>query len=105
MLCTVLAPNALWFRRLRRRIPVLALVALMVTVGVWLGHFTEVESALARDFLPAAARVYTPSAWEWLLLGGMIGLWFCLFFLFVRLLPMISMFELKEVLHEDLQET
>ena len=60
MLCTVFAPNVLWFRTLRRKVPVLALVALMVTVGVWLGHFTEVESALARDYLPAAWRVYTP---------------------------------------------
>jgi Ni/Fe-hydrogenase subunit HybB-like protein len=104
MLFTVFVPNVLWFRRLRRKVPVLALVALMITAGVWLAHFTEVEASLARDYLPAAWQVYTPSAWEWLLLGGMIGLWFFLFFLFVRLLPMISMFELKEVLHADRQE-
>jgi molybdopterin-containing oxidoreductase family membrane subunit len=76
-------------------------IAAAVVVGVWMAHFVEVETALYRDFLPAAWQVYVPSAWEWALLGGMVGVFMFLFFLFVRLLPMISIFELKEVLHAD----
>ena len=102
--CTLAAPQALWFKAVRRNARVLALVAFLVTVGVWLGHFTEVANTLSRDYLPSAWQVYVPSVWEWLLLAGMIGLWFFLFFLFVRLLPMISIFELKEALHADRQE-
>jgi molybdopterin-containing oxidoreductase family membrane subunit len=93
--------QALWFARLRARPGVLAVIAAAVVVGVWMAHFVEVETALYRDFLPAAWQVYVPSAWEWALLGGMVGVFFLLFFLFVRLLPMISIFELKEVLHAD----
>ncbi len=105
VLFTLAAPQAVWFRAVRRHGLLLGLTALLVTIGVWLGHFTEVANTLSRDYLPSAWQVYVPSVWEWLLLAGMIGLWFFLFFLFVRLLPMISMFELKEALHEDLQDT
>jgi Ni/Fe-hydrogenase subunit HybB-like protein len=104
VVCTLVAPMALWFRAVRRNALTLMPVALLVTIGVWLGHFTEVANTLSRDYLPSAWQVYTPSVWEWLLLAGMIGVWFFLFFLFVRLLPMISMFELKEVLHADQRE-
>jgi hypothetical protein len=68
---------------------------------MWLERFMLVESTLYRDFLPAAWQVYVPSFWEWTTFVGTIGLFFFLFFLFVRLLPMISMFELKEVLYEE----
>ena len=93
--------QALWFARIRARPGLLAVIAAGVVVGVWMAHFVEVETALYRDFLPAAWQVYVPSAWEWALLGGMVGVFMFLFFLFVRLLPMISIFELKEVLHAD----
>ncbi len=104
VVCTLVAPMALWFRAVRYRTGALALIAFLVTTGVWLGHFTEVANSLARDYLPSAYGVYVPSVWEWLLLAGMVGLWLFLFFLFVRLLPMVSIFELKEGLHADRQE-
>lgn len=93
--------QALWFRALRRRTGLLALIAGAVTIGVWLSHFVEVAVPLYRDFLPAAWQVYVPSFWEWALFLGTIGVFFFLYFLFVRLLPMISIFELKEALHAD----
>jgi molybdopterin-containing oxidoreductase family membrane subunit len=93
--------QALWFRAARQSPPALLAIGASVTLGMWLERFMLVESTLYRDFLPATWQVYVPSFWEWSLFAGTIGLFFFLFFLFVRLLPMVSMFELKEVFHEE----
>jgi Ni/Fe-hydrogenase subunit HybB-like protein len=93
--------QALWFRAIRYSPAALVVVAASVTLGMWLERFMLVESTLYRDFLPAAWQVYVLSFWEWATFVGTIGLFFFLFFLFVRLLPMISMFELKEVFYEE----
>ena len=93
--------QACWFRRVRRNARLLLVVGVSVTVGMWLERFMLVTTALYRDFLPSSYQAYVPSFWEWSLFLGTIGVFFFLFFLFVRLLPMISMFEVKEVLHEE----
>ena len=95
----------MWLRPVRYSPAALVLFAASVTLGMWFERFMIVEGALYRDFLPAAGQVYVPDLWEWSLFAGTVGLFFCLFFLFVRLLPMISMFELKEALHDDLRKT
>jgi Ni/Fe-hydrogenase subunit HybB-like protein len=104
ILLNVVIIQALWFRRVRRSGAALVPIAAAVTAGVWLSHFVEIASVLHRDYLPSSWGVYVPSAWEWALFLGTIGLFFFLYFLFVRLLPMISMFELKEVLRQDMAE-
>ena len=86
---------------LRRRVWLLVGVAALVTFGMWIERFMLLTTALYRDFLPSAWQVYWPTFWDWSLFAGTIGLFFFLFFLFVRLLPMISMFEIKEVLREE----
>jgi hypothetical protein len=96
-----LRSRELWFRRVRLSAAALLTIAASVTVGMWLERFMLVESTLYRDFLPAAWQVYVPSFWEWSLFAGTVGTFLFLFFLFVRLLPMISTFELKELLHEE----
>ena len=103
LICNALAIQLLWFRALRRRVWLLFTVAALVTFGMWTERFMLVTTTLYRDYLPSAWQFYWPSFWEWTLFLGTIGLFFFLFFLFVRLLPMISIFEVKEVLHEEKQ--
>jgi molybdopterin-containing oxidoreductase family membrane subunit len=103
LLCNALAIQLLWFPGLRRRVWLLFTVAALVTFGMWTERFMLLTTALYRDFLPSAWQFYWPSFWDWSLFAGTIGLFFFLFFLFVRLLPMISMFEVEEVLHEEKQ--
>ena len=99
--CNVLAIQPLWFPAVRRRVWLLAVIAGLVTFGMWTERFMLLTTALYRDFLPSAWQGYWPSFWDWSLFAGTIGLFFFLFFLFVRLLPMISMFEVQEVLSEE----
>jgi Ni/Fe-hydrogenase subunit HybB-like protein len=89
----------LWWGPVRRSVPALSLIAAVGVIGTWLDHFLLVEAPLAHDFLPSAWRVYTPSIWEWSLFAGTLGVFLFLFLLFVRVMPMMSMFELKELVH------
>jgi Ni/Fe-hydrogenase subunit HybB-like protein len=100
ILCNVLAPQILWFRRMRNNVPVLFMVALIVNVGMWLERFVIVVQSLSRDFLPSSWGNYWPTVWDWATFIGTLGLFAALFFLFVRVLPVISIYEMRELLPE-----
>jgi molybdopterin-containing oxidoreductase family membrane subunit len=93
-----LAPQALWFKRVRSSVPALFVISLIVLVGMWLERFIIIVASLAQDFLPSSWGVYTPTRWDWSTYIGTIGLFLFLFFLFIRLLPMISIFEVRALL-------
>lgn len=86
----------LWFARLRTNQWVLFAIALSVASGMWFERYMLIVTGQTRTFLPAAWDVYRTTIWEWLLFAGTIGVFFMLFLLFARFLPMISIFEVKE---------
>jgi molybdopterin-containing oxidoreductase family membrane subunit len=100
LLCNVLAPQALWFRRIRANVPALFVIAIVVNIGMWLERFIIVVTSLHRDFLPSAWGLYFPTVWDWATFVGTIGLFLALMFLFIRVLPMISIFEMRELVSE-----
>lgn len=93
-------PQALWSARVRQSIPAIFAIAFCVNVGMWLERFIIVITSLHRDFLPSSWGMYYPTGWDWATYAGTIGLFVMLFFLFVRLLPMISMFEMKQIVEK-----
>ncbi|GIW40247.1 MAG: polysulfide reductase NrfD [Candidatus Binatia bacterium] len=104
--CNVVAPQALWFARVRASVPALFVLALVVNVGMWLERFVIVVTSLHRDFLPSSWGMYVPTFWDWATFVGSIGLFLSLLFLFIRFLPMISMFEMRALLPEaEVRET
>ncbi|MEZ4869166.1 MAG: NrfD/PsrC family molybdoenzyme membrane anchor subunit [Caldilineaceae bacterium] len=96
----VVVTQALWFRRVRTSIPLLWIISIIVNVGMWLERFVIVVTSLHRDFVPAAWGIYIPTVWDWATLIGSIGLFLALIFLFIRLLPVISIFEMRELVAE-----
>jgi Ni/Fe-hydrogenase subunit HybB-like protein len=100
LVCNILVPQVLWFARARASVPVLFLVAMTVNVGMWLERFIIVVVSLHRDFLPSSWGMYYPTMYDWSMFLGTIGLFLCLLFLFVRFLPMISIFEMRTMLPE-----
>jgi Ni/Fe-hydrogenase subunit HybB-like protein len=98
--CNVLVPQVLWWKRARSSVPVLFLVALVVLVGMWLERFVIIVTSLHRDFLPSSWGMYSGTIWDWATLLGSIGLFLCLLFLFIRVLPVISIFEMRTLLPE-----
>jgi molybdopterin-containing oxidoreductase family membrane subunit len=98
MLCNVITTQFLWSKRIRTNIPALFAIAIITNIGMWIERFMIVIVSLHRDFLPSSWGIYEPTRWDWAALAGSIGLFFALFYLFIRLLPIISIFELKELL-------
>jgi Ni/Fe-hydrogenase subunit HybB-like protein len=98
--CNVLAPQALWFRRFRRSIPALFCMAMVVNVGMWLERYVIIVVSLSRDFLPSSWGMYHGTPFDWSMFLGSIGLFIALLFLFIRILPMISIFEMRSILPE-----
>ena len=75
-------------------------VAMFVNVGMWLERYVIVVTSLHRDFLPSSWGTYSGTYWDWSLFIGTIGLFLALIFLFIRFLPMISIFEMRTILPE-----
>src|SRR5262249_9143541 len=98
MLCNVLAPQVLWIKNVRTSVPALFIVAMFVNVGMWLERFVIVVTSLHRDFVPSSWRMYYPTVWDWSAFVGTIGLFLTLFYLFIRFLPAISIFEMRTLL-------
>ncbi len=96
--CNVVAPQLFWFKRLRRSIPVMFCVSLLVNVGMWFERFTIIVTSLHRDFLPANWSYYKPTVFDWSVTAGSFGWFFMWFLLFCRVFPAISMAEVKSVL-------
>ena len=100
MLCNIVAPQFLWFKRVRTSPPVLFGIAVVVSIGMWLERFVIVVTSLHRDFLPSSWGMYFPTIWDWATFVGTIGLFLALMFLFIRFLPMISIFEMRTLVPE-----
>jgi len=95
MLCNIVAPQFLWFKRVRSSPPALWVIALIVSIGMWLERFVIIVVSLHRDFLPSSWGMYRPTGWDFTTFVGTIGLFLALLFLFIRFLPMISIFEMR----------
>jgi molybdopterin-containing oxidoreductase family membrane subunit len=89
-----------WFRSVRDNIVLLFILSLLVNVGMWLERFVIIVVSLHRDFLPSSWDMYEPTRWDFGMFAGTIGLFLSLFFLFVRLLPAISIFEVRTLVPE-----
>lgn len=98
LLCNTLAPQILWVRRLRQHPGVLFAVSILVLVGMWLERFIIVVTSLHRDYLPSSWGMFYPTLWDFLTFFGSIGVFMTLFLLFIRLLPMISIAEMRAIL-------
>ena len=98
LLCNFLVPQILWSKRMRRNVLALFVAAMFVNVGMWLERFVIIVTSLNRDFLPSSWDHYSPTEWDFITFFGTVGLFLTLMFLFVRVLPLISIFEMRTLL-------
>jgi molybdopterin-containing oxidoreductase family membrane subunit len=100
LLCNLATPQLLWLKRVRNSPLMLFLISIVVSIGMWLERFVIIVTSLHRDFLPSSWGMYTPTFWDWSTFLGTIGLFLALLFLFIRFLPMISIFEMRTLVPE-----
>src|SRR6266536_5080992 len=97
IVCNVISPQFLWIKNVRTSAVGLFICAMFTNVGMWLERFVIIVTSLHRDFLPSSWGMYHPTFWDWSTYIGTLGLFFTLFFLFVRFMPVISIFEMRTI--------
>ena len=96
--CNVVAPQVLWSKKMRKNLWVVMAVAILANIGMWFERFEIIITSLTRDFLPSSWHWYKPTPIDLAMLAGSFGLFFTLFLLFCRFLPVVAMAEVKTVL-------
>jgi Ni/Fe-hydrogenase subunit HybB-like protein len=97
-------PQLLWSSRIRRNPLYLFLLSFSVQLGMWLERYMIIVTSLHRDFVPSSWGMFAPTSWDWVVFLGTIGFFFTLFYLFIRFLPMISIFEMRDLVHKTTEE-
>ncbi len=105
ILCNVVLPQLLWFKRIRFHMGWLFFISIVVNIGMWLERFVIIVTSLHRDFVPSSWGMYSPTIWDIATFVGTIGLFISLMFLFIRLIPMISMFEIRQLIQRPAKRT
>ncbi len=93
--CNVVTPQVFWMKRMRRNLWVTFAVGVLVNIGMWFERFVIIVTSLTRDFLPSSWGNFRPTIVDYMTLAGSFGLFFTLFLLFCRYLPMVAMAEVK----------
>jgi molybdopterin-containing oxidoreductase family membrane subunit len=100
VICNSVAPLLFFFRKVRRSIPWLFSISLLINIGMWYERFVIIIGGVAHDFMPNAWGTYSPTIIEYGILVGSFSMFFFLFLLFVKHLPSVSMTEMKESVHK-----
>ncbi len=100
ILCNGIIPQLFWFPWARRNTFTLLFVCTSVSIGMWLERFVIIPMSLTSNYLPSSDKMYYPTFWDFGMYIGTIGLFITLMFLFMRFLPIINMFEMKDLLHK-----
>ncbi len=99
LLCNAVLPQVLWFRHVRVNTAALWFIALFINLGMWLERFVIVVTTLHRDFLPSSWGMFVPTRWDFGMFLGTLGFFGLTMCLFIRFVPMICGFEMRELLH------
>ena len=98
--CNFVIPQLLWFKRIRTSTWPLFWISIVVNIGMWLERYVIIVTSLHRDFLPSSWAMYWPTQWDWLMFLGTMGFFCFNMMLFMKFLPMISLFEVRELIHK-----
>jgi molybdopterin-containing oxidoreductase family membrane subunit len=101
LFCNVAAPQVLWWRRMRRSALGLFLLSLVINLGMWMERVMIVVQSTHRDFLPSSWGLFVPTLWDWVFLLGSVSAFAWLFLVFIRLLPAISISEMRLLVKES----
>jgi molybdopterin-containing oxidoreductase family membrane subunit len=100
IICNIIAPQVFWSQKMRQNLIVVWIICQFVSVGMWLERFVIIPMSLTANYLPSANRMYFPTIWDFAMFGGTIGLFMFLMMLFIRFMPIINIFEMKDLLYK-----
>lgn len=99
--CNCLFPQVLWLPLMRRSVVVLAAISILILVGMWIERILIIWNTLSHGYAPTLWRVFHPTVSDWALLIGPIGVFAFFFLAFLRLVPAVSMHEVRQLCREE----
>lgn len=100
ILTNVILVMPLWFPKVRANHKYLMFACFSISVGMWFERYVIIPLSLTRDWLPGSYGYYTPTIWDFTMFAGTIGMFIFLMFLFIRFMPIINIYEMKELVHQ-----
>jgi Ni/Fe-hydrogenase subunit HybB-like protein len=104
LVCNAVLPQLMWWRRVRRSALALFFISLLVNLGMWMERVLIVVQSTHRDFMPSAWGVFVPTRWDWVFLLASLCVFSWLFLLFIRVLPSISISEMRLLVRESARQ-
>ncbi|HKB80334.1 MAG TPA: NrfD/PsrC family molybdoenzyme membrane anchor subunit [Thermoanaerobaculia bacterium] len=101
ILCNVGVTQLLWFKPMRIKPLPLFIISILVNVGMWTERFVIVVTSLSKDWLPSSWGMFFPTVWDWVIFIGSLGLFTFLYFVFLRLFPIVPMAETRKLVHGE----
>jgi Ni/Fe-hydrogenase subunit HybB-like protein len=101
LLCNVVIPQAFWIPAVRSSVVAIFVIAVFINIGMWLERILIIWNTLSHDYAVSMWRLFLPTVWDWITTIGSLGLFALMFLIFVRLLPAVSMHEMRKLLDEE----
>jgi Ni/Fe-hydrogenase subunit HybB-like protein len=101
LLCNVVIPQAFWFASVREIIAAVFAIAVLINIGMWLERILIIWNTLSHDYMPGMWRLFIPTIWDWITTLGSLGLFALMYLIFVRLVPVVSMHEVRKLVVEE----
>jgi molybdopterin-containing oxidoreductase family membrane subunit len=98
--CNGIAPQVFWSQKARRNEKLIMFICFLISVGMWLERFVIIPMSLTNNYLPSSDKMYYPSFWDVAMFAGTMGLFITLMMLFIRFLPVINIFEVKDLFYK-----
>jgi molybdopterin-containing oxidoreductase family membrane subunit len=102
--CNCVAPLIFFWKKARTSPFWIYAVSILVLIGMWFERFNIIVPSLAHDFYPYTWGIYVPSVTDSAIVLGSFAWFFFLFLGFIKLMPALSIVEVKEVLPPPLRD-
>ena len=96
--CNCVAPLILFWKKARTNPVILYVVSILVLIGMWFERFNIIVPSLAHDFYPYTWGIYVPTLTDSTIIVGSFAWFFLLFLGFIKLMPSLSIVEVKETI-------
>jgi Ni/Fe-hydrogenase subunit HybB-like protein len=94
----VIIPQLIWIRAVRRNKVILFLISVGILFGMWMERYVLITTNLARAYEPSKWGVFIPTIWDIATFAGTVGLFFLMMFAFLRVLPVVANYEMRELI-------
>jgi Ni/Fe-hydrogenase subunit HybB-like protein len=89
-------PMLFWFKRYRTNTFTLVFITVGVSIGMWLERFVIIVTSLSHEYNPFSWGFHRLTHTEVFIIIGSFSLFFFLFLVFAKILPVVSNWEVKE---------